>query len=228
MLYGSQARGTPHAHSDIDILVLVKETPCSASDGDLTITAYLPSHLRALAERGSLFVLHLIHDGVVLHDPESELTDILTAYRPPSDPYRLSTECAVAAGGLLSATLNERTTFGAGMQSLAFYILRTAAYDACARQGRPEFDCAVALEKLQLARLVPLLNERREAYSEERLDQLLAALPVVLPGCDKLREAGLAATAVAIADTWPLACDLLSGVLAGQAVDYTALFLPLT
>ncbi len=37
-------------------------------------------------------------------------------------------------------------------------------------------------------------------------------MPLVLPGCDQLGGTGLAATAVAIANDWALACDLLSGV----------------
>jgi predicted nucleotidyltransferase len=228
MLYGSEARGSASPLSDIDILALVDENPRSTFDADLAITAYLPDHLRALAERGSLFVLHLAHDGVLLYDPSGVLADILAAYRPPAEPDSLRAEFSVVAGGLVSATPAERASFGSAMQSLAFYVLRTAVYAACARRGEPQFDTGLALEKLGLAHLAPLLDQRREGYNASRLDRVLHVLPSVLPGCEGLGRAGLAATAVAVATDCPLASDLLVGVIAGQSVDYTALSLPPT
>lgn len=226
MLYGSQARGSAGPRSDVDVLVLVSQEPRTVVDGDLTVSAYLPGHLRALAKRGSLFVLHLRHDGVVLHDPAALLADVLSAFAPPANPGRFAAELAVAAGGLLVATPVERTELGVAMHGLAYYLLRSAVYDARARIGQPQFDCGVALEQLGLARLVPLIAERRQPYTAERLERVLAALPAVLPGCAQQRAPGLVATAVAVAADWPLASDLLAGVVAGQGVDYTALTLP--
>lgn len=226
MLYGSEARGSAGPRSDVDVLVLIRQHPRTVVLGDLTVSAYLPSHLRALAERGSLFVLHLRHDGVVLHDPTSRLADVLSAFAPPANPELVSAELAVAAGGLLAATTVERTELGAAMHGLAYYLLRSAVYDACARNGRPQFDCGTALQQLGLARLAPLIAERRLPHTAERLERVLAALPAALPGCAQRRAPGLVATSVAVAVDWPLASDLLAGVVAGQGVDYTALTLP--
>jgi hypothetical protein len=217
MLYGSEARGSAGARSDVDVLALVSEGPRNVSDGNLTITAYLPHHLRVLAKRGSLFVLHLCHEGVLLHDPAGTLADTLAAYQPPADPDRLTAELAVVAGGLIAATSAERSSLGSAMQSLAFYVLRSAVYDACVRRGEPQFDCALALEQLGLAHLGPLLAERRQGYAASRLDRVLSVLPSVLPECERSGKAGLAATAVAVATDWPLASDLLAGVLAGHS-----------
>ena len=228
MLYGSHARGSADALSDVDILAVVREGPRSVSDGDLAITAYLPGHLRALAERGSLFVLHLVSAGDTLHASDHVLADILDSYRSPSEPDRLHEELAVATAGLLAATPAERSGLGDPMRSLAFYVLRTAVYDSCARRGEPEFDWASALERLGLVHLGPLIAERRESYTEDRLDSVLSSLPAVLPGWQRHEAPGLAAAAVASAFDWPLASDLLAGVLAGHAVDYTALTLPPT
>lgn len=226
MLYGSEARGSAGPRSDVDVLVLVDEGARTVGDGNLTVSAYLPGHLRALSERGSLFVVHLRHDGVFLHDPAGLLAEILSAYTPPAHPERVIAELAVAAGGLLAATPIERTELGAKMQGLAFYLLRSAVYDACVRSGQPQFDCDGALEQLGLAALAPLLAERRQPYAAERLERVLAALPALLPGCAHHWAPGLAATAVAVAADWPFASDLLAGVVAGQSVDYTALSLP--
>jgi predicted nucleotidyltransferase len=226
MLYGSYARGTASFRSDIDILALVDDRPQSLTDANLAITAYRADHLRALARNGSLFVLHLIHDGVILYDTNNELTEILASYRPPTEPSRLSAEFAIAASGLIVATSEERRSFGESMQSLAFYLLRTAVYSACALRGEPQFDTRLALGALGLEHLAALFEERREKYDPSRLDRVLETLPTVLPGCGEPAWDGLAATAVAVADTWPLASDLLAYVLAGKPIDYTALSLP--
>ena len=228
MLYGSHARCTADVGSDVDVLVLVRENTRTVIDGDLTVAAYLPDHLRTLAQRGSLFVLHLRHDGVVLHDPVDLLDDVLAGFVSPSDRGRLVAELATAAGGLVAATSAERARLGAEMQSLGFYLLRSAVYDSCARSGQPEFDSSRALEQLGLTDLAPLFAERRQPYSPNLLNRVLAALPVVLPHSAERHAPGLAATAVAVAADWPLASDLLAGVVAGRSVDYTALSLPPT
>ena len=193
MLYGSYARGTASTRSDIDILALVDNRSRSLSDAKLVITAYRPDHLRALARNGSLFVLHLIHDGVVLYDTNNELAKIIASYRPPAAPGRLSTEFAIAASGLIAATPEERKSFGESMQSLAFYILRTAVYNACVLRGKPQFDTRLALGELGLGHLASLLEERREKYAPSLLDCVLKTLPTVLPGCEEPAWGGLAA-----------------------------------
>jgi len=226
MLYGSHARGTANTRSDIDILALDADQSHSVLEQDLTITAYRPNHLRALARNGSLFVLHLIHDGVILYDPNNELSAILAEYRPPADPSLLSAEFTIAASGLIAATDEERRSLGTAIQSLAFYVLRTALYQACVIRGRPQFETGRALEELDLQHIEPVLEERRQEYEKSRLDRVLATLPIVLPGCERPEWPGLAATVVGVAEAWPLASDLLARVLAGGAVDYTALSLP--
>lgn len=226
MLYGSTARGSAGARSDVDVLAVVRQRPRSEFDGELAVTAYLPGHLHAMAERGSLFVLHLRHDGIILHDPTGILADALAAYRSPADCDRLATVLTVVAQGLLAATPVERASLGPAMRSLAFYVLRSAVYDACVRHGEPQFDCVRAVEQLGLPHLASVFEERRRSYSGRRLDRVLVVLPLVLPGCDNAIRSGLAATAVAVADSWPLASDLLAGVVAGHSVDYTALSLP--
>jgi hypothetical protein len=225
MLYGSCARGNATMQSDVDVLVIVRDNPGGVSDGALAITAYRAGHLRTLADRGSLFVLHLVRDGRILHDPAGELADILAAYKAPADPDRLEIELAAAASGLLAATVEERAAHGPAMRNLAYYLIRTAIYGRCAKQGEPEFDSAAAASALGLGNLAPLIAARRDAYTDDSLSRVLAALPAVLPPNEPL-AAGLAAAAVRAAFDWPLASDLLAGVFIGDAVDYTALTLP--
>ncbi len=226
MLYGSCARGDATMKSDVDVLAIVRDNPGSFYEGTLAVTAYRAGHLRAMAERGSLFVLHLVCDGEIFYDPADEIAGILAAYQPPADPDQLGTELTAAASGLLSATPEERAAHGPAMRSLAYYLLRTAIYDRCAKMGKPEFDTARAADALGLSKLSPLIAARRDAFTSNGLTRVLAALPAVLPHCQPQTRPGMAAAAVRAAFDRPLASDLLADVFIGDTVDYTALTLP--
>lgn len=225
LLYGSYARGTADAESDIDVLVVTESQPGSVQDRNLSITSYLPDHLRALAERGSLFVLHLKYDGRILYDPLGSLGDILSAYQPPAEPDRLWKELAAAAEGLAAALPDERREHGPGMLQLARYLLRTAVYDLCARSGRPQFDVVAAAIQVGHPELLPVLRDRREEYSDLRLQAAHEALLTVFKPA-VVSAASLMATSVRLAQERPYASDLLASVLVGDTLPYTALTLP--
>src|SRR5205823_1249978 len=82
MLYGSYARGDSTPDSDVDVLELVAHAPRSYSRGRVNVTQYLPAHLRRMAASGSLFVLHLRSEGLVLDDHTGVLQRCLDAYVP--------------------------------------------------------------------------------------------------------------------------------------------------
>lgn len=226
MLYGSHARGTARPDSDVDVLVLVDQDPGHFESGSLTVTAYLPGHLRSLAAQGSLFVRHLCHDGKILDDPVSLLTDILASYRPPNDPDEVTREMEIVASGLRSATPQELSDFGAAIQGLVFYVLRTTIYNSCVIAGHPQFDIGLALDQSRLGHLKPLFQGRRDGYSSALVSRLLDALDEALPVSNSDHRQGIAATAVELSLSHPMASDLLVGVLTGQPIDYTALALP--
>jgi len=226
MLYGSHARGSANKHSDVDVLAVVKTNPRSLTADALTVTAYRASHLRALAARGSLFVLHLVRDGRVLYDPSGVLSGVMADYQPPTNPALLGEELSVAARGLQAATAHERAVHGPAMTKLGYYLIRTAAYDRCARKGTPEFDSRIALANLGYSKLVPCIESRRDPYTDEMLSTVMDALSVIFPDGGCSGPPGLAAAAVAAAFQRPLASDLLSAVLCDDSIDYTALTLP--
>src|SRR5258708_39106226 len=84
MLYGSCARGDATMKSDVDVLAIVRDNPGSFYEGTLAVTAYRAGHLRAMAERGSRFVLHLVCDREIFYDPADGVAGILAADQPPA------------------------------------------------------------------------------------------------------------------------------------------------
>jgi hypothetical protein len=100
MLYGSYARGTADAHSDVDVLQVVDQAPTPYSVAGVNVTQYLPMHLTAMAKSGSLFVLHLRLEGRILSDPYGILRRCLDAYVPPSGYTFLMRELGIAAAAL--------------------------------------------------------------------------------------------------------------------------------
>jgi hypothetical protein len=226
MLYGSYARGDATGQSDIDLLALTDGIPGAWQDDHLSLTAYAPGHLRTLAQRGSLFVLHLSREGRILHDPHGCLKEVLTNYKPPADKLRLASELTAAASGLLSASEEERKLHGSAMRALAYYIVRSLAYDTCARRGSSSFSLTAALSEIGNLDLLEPLDRRRLPYSPALLAE---ALRVTADFCGLLAPfpwPSLTAAAIDLANDRPLASSLLSGVLVGDAVPYTSITLP--
>jgi predicted nucleotidyltransferase len=103
-LYGSAARGDFEAHSDIDVLLLcssrkskvfveVKELLCGLFER-LSLTVYSRRELRFLESVGSLFLLHLSKEAVVLFDRSDFLTRLLANFEPKSS-YRRDFEASL-------------------------------------------------------------------------------------------------------------------------------------
>ncbi|MFD4461088.1 hypothetical protein [Nocardia sp. NPDC058480] len=167
MLYGSQARGSADSNSDVDVLQIAYRKAGSYSDGRVSVTAYTPAHLRRMAERGSLFVLHLQSEGIELEDPKGVLRDALSAYKAPSSYESLLAELrsaarAVAVNGIEFETLHEE------LGRLGIYLLRTWLYLENVKVGITAFevdDAATAhgdnemLEILRLRRAKSLSRE---------------------------------------------------------------------
>ena len=97
VLYGSRARGTSRSDSDIDVLQIVEENPRSYAVDSMNVTSYTAAHLTTMASRGSLFVRHLIDEGIVLCDPDGLVAAALGAYRQPLSYLPLKTELRICS-----------------------------------------------------------------------------------------------------------------------------------
>lgn len=138
MLYGSVARGSAGPKSDVDVLQLTRGKQRGYRIGNYNYSVYTSDFLKEIAAQGSLFMLHLQTDGVILSDPFGMLGDCLACYVPPVDyePFRVRLRSAVQ----LLHTDNESyrvkwRQFG----RLALFFLRSSIFAKSAEDGQPDF-----------------------------------------------------------------------------------------
>ncbi len=73
LLYGSLARGDAHEASDIDLLSVIAGKSKKIIKGRINLSLYNKEKIREMAIIGSLFVYHLVSEGVVLSDDDNVL-----------------------------------------------------------------------------------------------------------------------------------------------------------
>src|SRR5437764_9020263 len=84
LLYGSCARGDARPNSDIDLLVIdpLRHRVRGLSDR-FSAAVYTPRHLLGMAQRGSLFVLHLREEARILVDRKDIVYPLLNQWVKP-------------------------------------------------------------------------------------------------------------------------------------------------
>lgn len=226
MLYGSVARGTADIDSDIDLLELVPSNPTAYKVGRANITQYVPAHLHAMASQGSLFVLHLRLDGVVLLDEQGTLRRGLDAYAPPAGYQHIWHQVAVAAGALDSRASNFNTHVQ-GLARLGIYLLRTAAYVRSVELGQPEFDIGKLGEVLGYPELGHVLAvRRREEFTANDVANLRRHILRFVPAAHDNPYETVEAYAVANSERSDLASLFAAVMTGGTAIDYSTLTVP--
>lgn len=226
MLYGSVARGTARCGSDIDVLELVSGPAAAYEVGNANVTQYEVSHLRSLAEQGSLFLLHLRTDGLILSDPTGVLRRTLDAYVQPAGYGHVWRQVEDASAALDPAAVD----FDKHVSSLArlgIYLLRTAVYVRTIEMGKPTFDLeAIDWLKTDLGLRDALLMRRSSSFARQHVELIREQLGSLLNTVKTNPYSSIEALAVAQATRQDLV-PLFTSVLRGDdGVDYSALTLP--
>ena len=83
VLYGSRARGDHRMRSDVDLLGVIEGGAIQKGGAKRGTNLHLyPFHyLKHQSLKGNLFLLHLTHEGIVLHDPLDTFEQVQEAFR---------------------------------------------------------------------------------------------------------------------------------------------------
>ncbi len=225
MLYGSHARKGNEAGSDVDVLELVADSPAPYAVGEINVTQYTPSHLGAMGQRGSLFVLHLRTDGVTISDSTGALQTALDQYREPASYEPIWRQLSIVAGAV-NPRAEDADRYASGLARLGLYALRTAIYIIAIEGGAACFDVDIAAERMSVPGLAKVLKwRRRTEFSLADVAVLSGLLARVLPIAIRTDFRSIVAYAVANSNTPDLAA-LFTTVLGGGEIEYSALSVP--
>ncbi len=138
--------------SDIDVLELARSRRLPYKLDRINVSVYDEPTLTRMAERGSLFVLHLRLEGKSLRDNLGALAACLNKYRrPPTyEPFRSALR---QLANLLDVSEEQYITRWRPYNDLAMYIIRSELYSQLDEAGEPMFSLRAILvdDRIDLA-----------------------------------------------------------------------------
>lgn len=215
LIYGSVARGDALPTSDVDVLA-VGERSCERQEGRLSLTVYEEQQLIELARAGSLFVLHLKDEAIVLRDDRGGFERIVHAWRPPNLERTIAGMRAAAA--VLDVPSSLENTLRQALAAAAVFVLRSVAYLRCYERGAPAFAAARVAAVLGDSDLGAFLSRLREPRRDpvEVLRTARSLIERHLGGPPINPFGSLEALAVSCHRQFPLASTLALRVATGR------------
>lgn len=168
LLYGSWARRDAGALSDLDLLVLSDLRSRTPASEKVSVTFYSSAQLREA--RQTLYGMHLVRDGIILHDSTGELARILLTFTPPAPDDLLRR--VRNFGVILDVTSDDRLRYLPGLAQVARYLLRTATYALALKDGDPCFSVEELATRFRQPELATLLSSHPGVYPQPTLEVL--------------------------------------------------------
>ncbi|NRD55151.1 nucleotidyltransferase domain-containing protein [Corallococcus exiguus] len=152
LLFGSHARGDAKKDSDIDVLQVVNRPSPSYQKGQINYSVYTSRTLDDMARKGSLFILHLLTEGIAIFDPLEIKTALQLQFKPQPDYSRLRQEVCHATALLDTTKINYHKRWRR-LHALALNLLRTYIYTKLYDQGQLTFSIDTAALRLKDQRI---------------------------------------------------------------------------
>lgn len=160
VLFGSHARGRATAESDIDVLQIVCDAKLPYRLGPVSVSPYTLKQLLSMASKGSLFVLHVLREGVVLHDNRGPLEQIRAAFQAPGNYEGLRRDVCAAAR-LLDIDDHTYALRWQRFHALVAHLVRSDAYALLSDRGELVFSMPEVAHRLGDPRLLSITQLAR-------------------------------------------------------------------
>jgi len=185
ILFGSAARGDNDSHSDIDILVIESDTfPQSIKSGKVEIQKLSRSNAMQKCIAGDLFMLHILHEGVAISDPEGFVSRLRESFHLRRDYSAERREALILASFITenwgsfkdTSLLNKRIA----------WCVRTAVISRLVEEGRIVFSPSGLIKLTPEMNISGLLELRRSSAPPENYISSLKKFVCLCGGGDYL------------------------------------------
>jgi predicted nucleotidyltransferase len=161
-LFGSRARGDHEPGSDTDLLLITSEsTPRHVRKGNLSLSLYPYEDLISRAQRGDLFVCHVVKEAKVLYDHDGHFEVLRSSFRLRKS-YSSEVQQASNLGWFL-ARFGQLLDDPALVTRRIAWCVRTVLIARSAESGNPVFSVEALTEFSGLPLVRRLIRQKAES-----------------------------------------------------------------
>lgn len=174
-LFGSYSRGDFQENSDIDILQVVKNHRPSYSKDEINFSVYTSSYLTKMAQKGNLFILHLINDGKTITDKLNLFEKLKSIFKPLENYSSYRDELTIASK-LLDVKKSDYKMQWKKLNSISTYFLRSYLYSKAYDNNKIIFsinELATYFDDLRISNALYLKNYKAPSYEKYLLNKKL-------------------------------------------------------